>query len=120
MEDVTVNIYDSPGLQDEIDDLEYLRMIANTCPTIHLIVYCKMMQELIRPAEKAVLKTLTRAFGSSIWGNTIIALTFANRVQPDSETDDEVEYFKQIMQYNVQDFERIFRALNIKEELLKN
>ena len=60
------------------------------CPNIHLIIYCKKMGEPIRPAEKAALRTLHKTFGSSIWHNTIIALTFANFVDPPDPDIDEV------------------------------
>ena len=136
MEDVTVNIYDTPGLQDENNDLEYLRMVGQTCSNLHLIIYCKKMMEPMRPAEYRILN---KAFGSSSWHNTIIALTFANLVDPPDPETDKVEYFKHlmqydvmqydvmqydvmqydVMQYDVQEFERISRALNINEELLK-
>ena len=85
---VSFNIYDSPGIQDENGDMKYL----NSWPNIHLIFYCKKMMEPIRPAEKAALKNLNLTFGSSIWNNVIIALTFANYCDPPDPDTNVTEY----------------------------
>ena len=105
-----VYIYDSPGLQDENtkNDLKYLKLIEEACPNIHLIIYCKKMGDPMRPAEKEALQSLNTAFGSSIWDNTIIALTFANKIDPSSPDTDVVEYFEEVRQKNVEEIEKAF------------
>ena len=78
---VTVNIYDSPGLQDgEKDDREYLEKIKKACPNFHLMIYCTKMGEPVRENELKALRVL-----HSGKGNMVIALTFANQVQPANE-----------------------------------
>ena len=117
------NIYDSPGLQDgqqEKQDFQYLKLIEKACPNIHLIIYCKKMGEPIRPAEKEALKNLKSAFEeTSIWDNAIIALTFANTVEPADPDSDEVKYFEQIREKNVDEFSKAFEELSLKEEFEK-
>ena len=115
-----VYIYDSPGLQDgSTNDLEYLQMMQKKCPNIHLIIYCKKMGEAIRPAEKAALKSLNTAFGSSIWDNTIIALTQANLVDPSDPGMDEVQHFEKLKQENAKEFQRAFRDFNTNEDVIE-
>ena len=119
MEDVTLNIYDSPGLQDESGDFQYIKMIKEKCPNIHLIIYCKKMKEPMRPEEKAALKNLNRAFGSCIWDITIFALTFGNCVHPPDPDTDEEKYFKEIKMRNIKFFEEAFKEFTIKKNSLK-
>ena len=117
MDGVRLNIYDSPGLQDDSTaaDLEYLSKIKAHCPNIHLVIYCKKMEEPIRPAEKTALKNLNKTFGSSIWDNVVIALTFANQVDPPDPDADEVEYFKQIKTRNEEEFDKALKRFIIND-----
>ena len=118
-EGVTFNIYDSPGLQDEKDDLVYLQLIARKCPNIHLIIYCKEMSTPITPAEKAALKNLNTAFGQCIWNNAIFALTFADSVDPPNPEANKVDFFKDKIKSNVTEFEKAFNGFSIKLENLE-
>ena len=77
------------------------------------------MLEPIRQAEETALQTLHTAFGSSIWHNAIIALTFANFVDPPDPDIDEVEHFEKRKQDNVEEFEKVFGSFIINEELVK-
>ena len=122
MDGVCFNIYDSPGLQDDSTaaDLVYLSKIKATCPNIHLVIYCKKMEEPIRPAEKTALKNLHKAFGSTIWDNAVIALTFANKVDPPDPYTDEVEYFSALKTRNEEEFYGHFRSFIIKELFFEN
>ena len=117
--DCVFNIYDSPGFQDEESYTKYLKSISKACLNIHLVIYCKKMGEPMRPAEKKALKTLNNAFGSSIWGTMIIALTFANLVDPPDPDVNEVDYFKEIKERNVEELKQALEELSIKEEDLE-
>ena len=117
---VSFNIYDSPGLQDEKGDMKYLQLIAKECPSIHLIIYCKKMGEPMRPAEKAALKNLNLAFGSSIWNNAIIALTFANYYDPPDPDTNVIEFFEKQKETNVEEFKAAFEEFSIKKELFED
>ena len=84
---VTVNIYDSPGLQDgEKDDCEHLENIKKACPNFHLMIYCTKMGEPVRVKALRVLH--------SGKGNMVIALTFANQVQPANPNEEKASHFK--------------------------
>ena len=117
---VSFNIYDSPGLQDENGDKKYLKLIAEVCPNIHLIIYCKKMGEPMRPAEKAALKNLNLAFGSSIWNNAIIALTFANYCDPPDPDTNVIEYFEKQKETNIEEFKTAFKKFSIEKELFED
>ena len=117
MEGVTFNIYDSPGFEDECDNSEYLKLKDYPRIRIHLIIYCKKMGDPMRLADKAALKNITEAFGSSIWESAIIALTFANLVDPPDPESSEVEHFKTLMDINLEEFGRVLREMNINRDL---
>ena len=53
------------------------------------------MGEPVRPDEAKALENLTSTFGKAILENVVIALTFANEIQPAGPDEDEVECFKQ-------------------------
>ena len=117
---ISCNIYDSPGLQDgcEAGDLAYLRQIKAKCPKIHLVIYCTKMGEPVRPAETTALNNLTSTFGNTIWENTVIALTFANNVQPVDPDTDEDEYFQRVKNDKEKDLRSAFERLSIREAIV--
>ena len=117
MEGVTFHIYDSPGFEDECDNSEYLELKDYPRIQVHLIIYCKKMGDPMRLVDKAALKNITDVFGSSIWESAIIALTFANLVDPPDPESSEVEYFKGLKNINLEEFERVLREMNINKDL---
>ena len=69
---IRYNIYDSPGLQDGIqEDLELLEWISTRHDKIHLVIYCTKMKDDIRPSELEAMKNITTAFKESIWKNAV-------------------------------------------------
>ena len=117
---ISYNIYDSPGMQDGGEgDLVYLRMIRDKCPTIHLVIYCTKMGEPVRPAENEALRNLTLTFGESIWENAVIALTFANNVQPTDPDADETEYFQDLQMKKTQEIRRSLETLIAQKKILE-
>ena len=91
---VTVNIYDSPGLQDgEKDDCEHLKKINKACSNFHLMIYCTKMGEPVRENELKALVNLLKVKAN----NMIIALTFANQVEPADPNEDEASHFEKIL-----------------------
>ncbi len=93
---VQFNIWDTPGLQDttESDDAildKITTQLRQECTGIHLLVYClRMNTDRIEISEELAIKRLTDCFGPKIWEMSVIALTFANKVDPptDLDTDD--------------------------------
>lgn len=117
---VKYNIYDSPGLQDGIEDeLDHLQWISQQHDKIHLVIYCTRMGEAVRPAEIEAMKNVTTAFTESIWNNTVIALTFANMVEavdPDMEDD---YYFEKVRKEKVENLKSIFKEFSFEEATLE-
>ena len=82
--DIVITIYDSPGLQDGVEDKEkYLNELEEKCSGVDLNLYCVIMTDGMRPSEKDAIMELSKAFGfDQFWQNTSIVLTFANEVRP--------------------------------------
>ena len=101
---VTVAIYDSPGLQDGIEDIRdeqvYLQELEEKCKEVHLNLYCVKMNGGMRPTEESAMTKLSRAFGmDDFWKNTLFVLTFANEVKPSrsNRSISQVDNFNQRM-----------------------
>ena len=120
-ENVSYKIYDSPGLQDgSRNDIKYLRMIKRKCPRIHLIIYCTKMDEPVRPEEVATMRNLTLTFGETLWDNVVIALTFANQVQPANPGINEAQYFSEIFTRKREVLNEHFCLVPIERERVDN
>lgn len=87
---IKVTFYDTPGLHDaKGKEKEYLRQIIDISKDIDLVVYCnKVTDTRITEEDCATLCEFTRVLGEEFWNNTIIALTFANMVQPKTNIRD--------------------------------
>lgn len=94
---IELRVWDTPGLEnvDSKDD-SHLRDIAEKLnEDIDLMVYClKMTDDRFYMDDKKAMKKLTEAFGKELWEHTVIALTFANRVQDPREGDEKL-YFEE-------------------------
>ena len=82
VDEVTVQIFDSPGLQDKTKNEEkYIAEIRDKCSNVDLFLYCIKMSEVrfFTGCDDAVaMKRLFKALGTRLWANGIIVLTFAN------------------------------------------
>ena len=81
---VEVTVWDCPGLQDGTpNEGRYLQDLKNkTNGDIDIMLYCISMEEVrldgVRHAD--AMKKLTNVFERRVWKNTVIVLTFANRI----------------------------------------
>ena len=111
-----INIFDSPGLQDGRDhDKSYLRKMQEKCPKVHLIIYCTKMGDPIRPDEEKALSNITATFGEAIWKNVIVALTFANQVDPAGPSADEAEHFTSVLDARKRSMRECFERAGLEE-----
>jgi len=84
---VTLNIFDSPGLQDGKDsDDKYTLDMRETCKVVNLLLYCIRMDTQIHENDFKTIKLISRALGKGIWKHAICVLTIGNHVEP---VDDE-------------------------------
>lgn len=85
--DVPITLWDSPGLKDPYTDgKETLKEIKAKCQGIDLFVYCaQITQRRVGQDEFDSIAELTNALGKDIWKSALIALTFANKVECESE-----------------------------------
>ena len=82
--DIVITVYDSPGLQDGVEDKEkYLKELKEKCSGVDLNLYCVRMTDGMRPTEKDAIMEISNTLGfDEFWRNTSIVLTFANEVRP--------------------------------------
>ena len=105
--DVDVTIWDSPGLQDGLDqEKEYIAdMQRNGCANSDLILYCaKMNDNRFRKEDHDAIRKLTVGLGSDIWKHAVFVMTFANEVRakpsrgqkltPQEEQERSCKFFK--------------------------
>ena len=93
IENINVTLWDSPGLKDpETDEEQTLKDIQNNCKDIDLFVYCTSLTQM-RFGQDDVdsILNLTRAIGADVWRKGLIALTFANELQPPPSSEESVE-----------------------------
>ena len=88
---VTVNVWDSPGLQDGTSrEAEYIEDIKRSCSDVDLYIYCIRMSETRfvqdNPDIRAMHK-LNDTLGMVMWNNTIFVLSFANDVVDTGEEE---------------------------------
>ena len=98
--DVHVNLWDTPGLKDPNSDGEKtIKEIGEKCgivDNIDLFVYCtRFDQPRLEKDDVDCIRDITKAFGDGIWKRALFALTFANQATlPPSVTDKNLsEYF---------------------------
>lgn len=79
-ESVSVELFDSPGLQDftgKEDD--YILELDQKCGEVNLALICKKMTEYrLTPDDELALKKLKSAFGNEFWRHVVFIFTFAN------------------------------------------
>ena len=89
--EITVNVYDSPGLQDGTkNEAEYLADMKTKCSDVDLVVYCIRMSEdrvTANCPDVKAMRLLTQTFGEDFWQNAIFMLTFANDILDDAELE---------------------------------
>ena len=82
-----LQVFDVPALdtihKEEGDILE--EVLQNTGREAHLLLFCIDMRRRLNQQDRKCLGHIDRAYGRSVWKNTMIILTFGNEV--DSEED---------------------------------
>jgi predicted GTPase len=87
LQNVHLDIFDSPGLQDGTDnDEKYLDDMESKCKNVNLVLYCIDMTTA-RWLRQDVVATdlLTKRFTADFWKKTILVLTKANMVKQTKE-----------------------------------
>ena len=93
---VDVVVWDSPGLQDgTCNERLYLQdMESKLSQGFDVMIYCISMTDTrFYEADKSAIRTLTKEFGSKLWENGVVALTFANLKSKDPDEESDLDYF---------------------------
>lgn len=116
-------IFDSPGLQDGLDEEEaYIEDMVSKCTQLDLIMYTiRMDNERIPDDDMKAMKTLTDAFGMEFWKRSMIVLTFANKVQDPSNPENVVKnvvYFNYKLKKWTENLPHLFKTkLKMPDEI---
>ena len=80
-----VKICDTPGFRDGQDkDEEYLEEIVKKCSNPDVVLFCIRMDETRwTDDDQATILGINTSLGESIWNNTVLVLTFADKVDFD-------------------------------------
>ena len=93
---VDVVVWDSPGLQDETcNERLYIQdMESKLSQGFDVMIYCISMTDTrFYDTDKSAIRTLTEVFGSKLWENGVVALTFANLKTKDPDEEDDLAYY---------------------------
>ena len=93
-----VKICDTPGFRDGQDkDEEYSQEMTHRCNNPDVILFCIRMDDTRWTDDyKATILGLTKALGKSIWSNTVLVLTFADKVDFDEIIETEMRWKEKV------------------------
>ena len=93
-----VQIWDSPGLQDGMDNEDYLQDMYEKCKDVELVLYCiDMTISRWTASEITATRLLTTKFGDDFWHKCVVVLTKANHIWfPPTMKNSEQEYTKNV------------------------
>ena len=78
---VDVTACDTPGLRDASGkDEEYMEKIKASCSDPDLVIFCLSMDNTRWHDDEEAIQTVTEYLGDGIWKNSMLALTFADKV----------------------------------------
>lgn len=105
-----VEIWDSPGLQDDSDD-RFLRSMCDKCKDVDLLFYCIDCSTTRWIEHEKTLKFMVGKFEKTIWKKCILVLTKANVIHVPAEERSDKRRFH----------ERVHRRflLKFREQLVK-
>ena len=125
--DVEIWIYDSPGLQDGINNKvveeQYLKDLQENCGEVDLNLFCVKMNDRMRESETEAIVKLSNSFGGDkFWRNTSIVLTFANEVKPPKSSKyTPVDFFSnRMLQWTFLLRERLVENAQVTENVVAN
>ena len=109
---VKFNLYDTPGLQDGIEnDSKHLQIIRAKCPKLHLIIYCTKINEPLRPEDKKALENIRTTFTDDFWQNLVVAMTYSDQVRPARPGISPEDHFKNRVTEKQQELTSYFTKL---------
>lgn len=93
-----VEIWDSPGLQDDSDDT-FLRSMSDKCKDVDLLFYCIDCSTARWIEHEKTLKFMVGNFENTIWKKCILVLTKANMIYvPAQERSDKRRFHERVHQ----------------------
>ena len=122
IQDVPLEIFDSPGLQDCTEnDRKYLDDMNKKCKDFCLILYCINMTTVRwNDKDSKTIELLTKSFGQEMWKKAILVLTKANMVKPAASGVDEHTHCKTTFETFEDQFKKQLTQLNVSKEVSAN
>lgn len=119
--EVTIQVWDSPGLQDGLGkDRAYLKRLSGVSKIADLVVYCINASERFDQSAKDALRDFAKACPKDIWCRAVIALTRANLITYPVEctsTEEKVAHFQKIVHEYVSVITSILKRSGVKQEM---
>lgn len=86
---VSIELFDSPGLQDCTGkDDDCILELDQKCGEVNLALICrKLTEHRLTPDDELALKKLQSAFGNEFWRHIVFIFTFANKEDLDKRSD---------------------------------
>ena len=131
IEGVKFLVWDSPGLGDDDDDdhkdgtgndEKYLAEIqSKITEKLDLVILClKMDDRRFHRDDKETFKILTTKFGKEMWKNTVIALTFANKVDHPAVVDKKAFFLQDLERWREEINSFLSKELELDSKLLQS
>ena len=115
-------MFDTPGLADGTgNEEEYLRKIKEKATDFDVFIFCtEMTITRLRNDDINTIKKLTAAFGPQLWEHAVVALTFANVVQPPPNKRDVslLEYFEERIRHFKKKIQDVIGNAGVREEVV--
>lgn len=107
--EISVSLFDSPGLQDNTGNEDsYIRALEEICIEADLVFYCKKMGDRFKNDDTEAMRKLTNRFGEKFWSRVVFIFTFANKIDDD---DDEDNSFQSILQDSAEKIKKHLREV---------
>lgn len=126
MNNVTITVFDSPGLADgQGKDEEYLNKIKAQDIKFDLFLFCTEMNSTrFRNDDRETMRKLTQILGQQVWKNAVVVLTFANEVHPSPTKKGNDVSEKQFFNNRFLDFKKkikeVLKELDVCEDTAVN
>ena len=78
---IEVTMYDTPGLQSDPSDEDFIALMASVMNSVDLVLFCVDGTTTRWTAEAETVRKLHAAFGNKFWMNAIFVLTRSNMSQ---------------------------------------
>ena len=114
---IEIEIFDAPGVQDGTDhENEYLQQISQIMEDVDWLLYCvRMNDRRFRPEDSSALEKFIAQLRFELWKKSLIVLTFANEVPPNTSFEGSPEkYFLERLTHYRDEYTKQLQTAGVK------